>query len=218
MIQKTDMTRNDYYIYDAQDLYNMRNDPYGDYHIMNDIDMSDFTGWQTMYADEKNPFMGSLNGNDFTIKNLVFSDDGSGASSRICVGFIGYAVNATFQNIKIDGFEIYANEAESIGVLVGHIAFKSIHYGEITDVVRPFFHDITITNSKLSVTNYSTICGGIVGYYISSYELENVIPLDMAIFDSCLVTDTKLSIYKNGCRAFGGIVGLFRMGFFKWSE
>ena len=59
-------------IYTAGDLQNIQNDLAGNYKLMNDIDMSDFS-WKPIGEDTKQKlrgFTGTLDGQNFSISNL----------------------------------------------------------------------------------------------------------------------------------------------------
>lgn len=66
-------------IYSVEDLNSIRNNPYGQYILMNDIDLSGYD-WEpivgTLPSGERVPFAGVLDGNGHKIKNLTINKPG----------------------------------------------------------------------------------------------------------------------------------------------
>lgn len=98
------------YIYDEQDLINIKNDLSGTYYLANNISLT--KAW-TPIGDKENPFIGSIEGNGYEIKNLKITDSltmteevSSVGRDFISVGgFIGY-LKGQVKNLKITNYEI----------------------------------------------------------------------------------------------------------------
>ena len=85
-------------IYTAGDLQNIQNDLAGNYKLMNDIDMSDFS-WKPIGEDTKQKlrgFTGTLDGQNFSISNLSLKAGKSYRDSNLTYCAIS---NKTFKNL-----------------------------------------------------------------------------------------------------------------------
>ncbi|MCL2106217.1 MAG: hypothetical protein FWH26_04040 [Oscillospiraceae bacterium] len=122
-------------IYTAEDLDNIRNDLYGTYILMNDIDLYGIQ-WVPI-GDPLTQFFGFLDGNGHIIKNLTITDSAYG-------GLFGFASGATIQNLGIVDCMIDVRE-----VAAGIVAFT--------------IAALTIKNCFVTGSVNSGIAGGIVG-------------------------------------------------------
>lgn len=113
-------------IYTAEDLYNIRNNLSGKYILMNHIDLSEYSVWNSIGNGEA-PFMGELNGNGYSITGLtannsllgetnsaiiqnisivdcnIIQSPKNATSSAIVGAFAGCSVNSTFKNCSVSG-------------------------------------------------------------------------------------------------------------------
>ena len=91
-------------IYTAGDLQNIQNDLAGNYKLMNDIDMSDFS-WKPIGEDTKaklRGFTGTLDGQNFSISNLSLKAGKSYRDSNLNIGYgIFTELLGTVKNLKI---------------------------------------------------------------------------------------------------------------------
>lgn len=95
-----------------QDLDNIRNNLYGDYELVNDIDMSGWGNWTPIEN-----FYGTLNGNGYTISNLTIN------TTKRYSGLFGRLNNATIIKLGIENVNIQSTEY--VGGLVGSLESKS---------------------------------------------------------------------------------------------
>ena len=80
--------------------------------IDGDIDLASFaaptrsaaSNW-TPIGTEENPFMGTFDGNGFTIKNLNIVET-EAKEGKAFIGFFGYAKNATIKNVKFENVNL----------------------------------------------------------------------------------------------------------------
>lgn len=96
-----------------QDLDNIRNDLYGDYELVNDIDMSGWGNWNPVEI-----FFGTFNGNGYIISNLTIN------TTKRYSGLFGRLNNATIIKLGIENVNIQST-AEYVGGLVGSLESKS---------------------------------------------------------------------------------------------
>ena len=113
-------------IYTAEDLYNIRNNLSGKYILMNHIDLSEYSVWDSI-GNSETPFVGELNGNGYSITGLTANGSLLGemnsaiiqnisivdceiiqstqnATSSATVGvFADYSINSTFKNCSVSG-------------------------------------------------------------------------------------------------------------------
>lgn len=106
-------------IYTASDLDDMRNDMWGKYILMNDIDLQNFS-WVPF------EFRGVLDGNGYSIKRLTLSGIATygGLFLRISPGDnADSAVQCAVRNLTVENFNIMANapHALSIGAICGEM-------------------------------------------------------------------------------------------------
>jgi len=159
-----------------QDLYNIRNDLFGNYSLTKNLDfndvnsydetipngysnVSDFktamtsnSGWIPI-GDENNLFKGTLNGNSYKISNLYINTDNTGLYRNIglfgSAGDMSILTNICLENIYINAIDDDGYSAVAIGGLVGE------NYN-------------TISNSYVTGTIVTTekgfFVGGLVGY------------------------------------------------------
>ena len=125
-------------IYTAGDLQNIQNDLAGNYKLMNDIDMSDFS-WKPIGEDTKQKlrgFTGTLDRQNFSISNLSLKAGKSYRDSNLNIGYgIFTELLGTVKNLKITDsvFEVdddhISNNAISsidVGILAASLTGGSV--------------------------------------------------------------------------------------------
>lgn len=206
ILKRRDWTRKRYEIRTPQELQAIGDDDLGDYNIMNDIDMTDFQ-WKNIYTDSNKPFLGSINGNDFTIKNLTIHSGDTETSDAY--GFIGNSFNATFENIKFENIEL--NCGGYAGFLTGSFYFNQVYEENMDQVVKPFVKDVKINDSNMYVEDYSNAIGGIVGVYESSADVDILVYTETITFSNCVIDNVQINLQGDAYR-IGGIVGKIGIG------
>ena len=131
------------------DLLNMTSS--GKYILMNDIDMSSVSDWTTANRMQY-VFVGTFNGNGYTISNVNITSAKSGYA-----GFFGRLQNASISNLKLEGVNIFING--STGAMVGGLAGAAFSTTSISNVV--------IEDLVMNVNQGSSI-GGLVGSVTSA--------------------------------------------------
>lgn len=156
-------------IYDIADLYAIRNNPTGNYILMNDIDMTEDTneggdweqgnGWEAIET-----FSGVLDGNGYRIIGMhIFGEFAEGK----CAGLVGKTDHAEICNLGIKDCNIdvtcNSNKSYYIGGIVGEALAGTI--------VKNCY-----VTGTMKIQGDSNNCGvgGLIGKaYVSSYYDEN---------------------------------------------
>lgn len=182
-------------IYTAEDLNNIRNNLSGKYVLMNHIDLSAYENWKPI-GNEKIPFTGELNGNEFTVKNISISKiEGENQS----VGLFGTVINSQIKDVTVVGqINVSNDNGMRAGMICGE-AYNSV----ITNC---------ITYGKVDVTIKAGVwVGGITGY-LSTYSNTDEVKECKIEFckNNASVTVNGVCCYDtNGINYFvGGIAGL----------
>ncbi len=143
-------------IYSAEDMYNVRDSLDGNYILMKDIDLSDYSNWTPIgsYTSSSNrsPFKGVFDGANHTITGLVLDNASEGISYQ---GLFGYTSSATIENLTIKSPSIAG--AYCLGAIAGRADSSSI------------INNCAIEGGSISGT---TSVGGIVGYLSGSYATQ----------------------------------------------
>lgn len=142
--------------------------------LMNDITM-DGTEWTPIGTDTIS-FTGTFDGQGYTISKLTCTD-----TNKEHVGLFGYAIDATIQNITVQGATL--NGRNYIGAVCGYLTG-----GTITNC-----HAIETVIGKTGREAQSKYCGGIVGYIMGNTNVTG-----------CTNSDT---VSVSGYNFLGGIVG-----------
>lgn len=150
-------------IRNSTDLLNINSNLSGKYILMSDIDMTgiNFTPIGTTNANNANSFNGTLEGNNYAIKNLSIE------AENTYIGLFAKANGAVIQNLKMENIDINVDVTSSIssryiGSIVGYFtktgtADDEFNYGKIRNVSV----DGKIENNG-NITN--VYIGGIAGY------------------------------------------------------
>lgn len=207
ILDQLDWIRKSYEIYTPQDLYDVREDPVGNYTIMNDIDMQGFT-WDPMFTSSDDPFMGSVDGQGFTIRNFRYLENSNSSVVSNYASIFGKTMNATFKNINIDSSEVTAQSGTGVAVLVASAEYTEIYYENQPPGYEkqfPRFENINAKNCRVSsmygASYHAIICGEFaVNYPYDSTEEP---------FVDCSAIDCEIQglEYGGSYYTFGGILG-----------
>jgi hypothetical protein len=167
-------------IYNAQNLHDVRNNMYGSYVLMNDIDLSGFNeGEWVPIGDEDNQFYGTFDGQGHVIQNLKITGD-----SYEYAGLFGCVSDGTLMNIGLSNSYIDVQRSSGtvyVGAIAGYVSSSSAliidncyNTGYISSSSSSFaggIAGVAATSSSLTISNcYNTgdilasaSVGGIVG-------------------------------------------------------
>ena len=168
-------------IYTAGDLQNIQNDLAGNYKLMNDIDMSDFS-WKSIGEDTKQKlrgFTGTLDGQNFSISNLSLKAGKSYRDSNLNIGYgIFTELLGTVKNLKItdsvfevDDDHISNNAISSIDV---GILAASLTGGSVENCVVQNCEIDLRTTLEIPAMNVGTFAGKTSGTsFIKNCKADN---------------------------------------------
>lgn len=150
-------------IYDIADLWGIRNNPEGNYILMNDIDITEETkedgswdagtGWEPIET-----FSGILDGNGYQIIGLNYHDT-EGKYSR--GGFIGTLSGGTIKNLGLKNIKMTTNRSNS-------------YIGGIAAFVKGGTIEKCYTSGEICPNiNTARWIGGIAGYITNAYSDQN---------------------------------------------
>jgi hypothetical protein len=180
---------------------NIRKNPDGDYELLGDIDLSNYTNWEPI-GNELNPFTGKLNGNGYTIKGLKFTN-----SNAKHIGLFGYIVGAEIKNLKVEvasnsSVELNRyNEDQSFGVLAGYS--NGAHISRVTVSSSPSA-PLVINKSGGNIYSCNLSVGGVVGYLHGGTSTSSALIERSASLISLNVTNTACDFHVV---YVGGIAG-----------
>jgi hypothetical protein len=162
----------------AENLYNIRNDLDADYILTADIDLSGHTNWDPIGESSK-PFIGTLDGQDYTISNLTINRDSDHQ------GLFSQTVDSEIRNLNFENVSINAGEGIYNGVLTGEAAENPI--GNL-------FENINIKSGLIIGSDYTA--GLVGGGYNTQIKNCKV---------SCEVKGTEIP--SPGYKYLAGIIG-----------
>lgn len=207
LLEPLSWNRKSYEIYTPQDLYDVREDPVGNYTIMNDIDMQGFV-WDPMFTSSNNPFMGNVDGQGFTIRNFRYLENENSSDVSNYASIFGKTINATFKNINIDSSEVTAQSGNGVAVLVASAEYTEIYYENQPPNYEkqfPSFENIKAKNCKVSsiygASYHAIICGEFAINYPYSTTEEPFVECSAI---NCEIQGLE---YGGSYYAFGGILG-----------
>jgi PKD repeat protein len=170
---------NPYQISTCQELQNMQNDLDASYELVNDVDCSGFTGFSSigkLTTSQSNPFLGSLYGQGYVVKNLTIN----GGS-----GLFGYVngINQKITNIGLVNVNVSSPGSTSVGGLVGRVGGVPISNSYVTGSVSgnnkvgglvgfSFSTNINGSYSNVSVSGSDQV-GGLVGTFEEISSISN---------------------------------------------
>jgi hypothetical protein len=205
-----------YHITNATELQNMNNDKSGDYILDNNIDLTGVT-W-TPVGTVANPFLGSFDGQNYTISNLTFNS----SSNNFPVGIFGQAGNSStlisISNVKLNNIILDVKAATDYGTgsLVGILERGTVEncfasnvsintlYGRVAGLVGGLIGKATAnTGSEVSgcgVSGFScrvvrNSCGGLIGNS------------DIALIQESYAVGVNISVTSGDPYGVGGLVG-----------
>lgn len=191
-------------IYLPSQLYDVRNNLSGNYIMMNDIDLKDYTsgtGWHHI-AENGNPFTGTFNGNGYKITNLVVKKNGTEGYGSL----FGTTREATIENLFI--LRGYVEGTQNVGMLIGECSYGTTlnnirvsgdiacDGNSIVGGIAGEAYDSTWTNCVAEVyITADSVAGGLLGYSFG------------VTMNNCYTNYTIATTY-NGENKFGGAVGV----------
>ena len=224
-----------------EDLFNIRDHLDWYYILNNDIDLDPLIlksedwydyekGWQPI-GDEKNKFIGSFDGRNFTIYNLHIN-----RPEEDYIGLFGYAENANIDNLFL--YDVYPTGNNYVGGLLGNCAnnciISNVHIltGTVNgnSIVGGLVGEITKStinksHTKTMVSSLKGTVGGFVGQSNSSVISEcyssgaSWITEDVEIAGGLVgylnqgsITNSHSFGNVSGDNAIGGLVGLNEAG------
>ncbi|MCA9459378.1 MAG: hypothetical protein KC550_02405, partial [Nanoarchaeota archaeon] len=201
-------------ICDCEQLQNMSNNLNSNFSLIKDINCSDTINWNSgagfiPIGTFPSHFKGSLNGQNYTIKNLFINKSGFG------VGLIGSMQNGNITDLGLTNITVFGGS--QTGGVVG-----LIYQGLANNILNVY------TTGK--ITSSGTSVGGIVGesygggypggiaYIDNAYSLANITGTDNAgglvgfYYSGGDLTKSYFSGKVNGTTSVGGLVGKFQSG------
>ena len=124
------------------------------FRLTNDLDMSN--RYFTPIGTQTNPFKGTFEGNNYSIKNLTISSSIDDTISNI--GLFGYTQNANINGVSIVNNYYEDNEKSEITIIGGVIAVMD--GGRLSN---SFVENTNSTYTNFNRNNSKTILGGLVG-------------------------------------------------------
>lgn len=218
-------------IYTVSDLKDINNNLTGRYILMNDIDLVEVDLWDPIGNSEYSemPFGGELNGNGYTIKNLVNLYDLEGPY-QYEIGLFGHVDNAVFKNLMIENFDIQVKLSENrdysyaIGSLIGlgysatleNVAVNGFHFDRLfpesmslkeahTEFIGGLIglvEEVTIKDvvvRKIDITG-TDFLGGLAGL-LGESNIENI------YVDGVLIGHSEEDLKHFNSEAIGGLSG-----------
>jgi hypothetical protein len=171
----------------AQELSNIRNNPLGNYRLMNDIDL-ELVEWQPI-GTANAPFSGILDGNDFSISNLTITEtqeyvglfaNNSGRIKNLKLSNVTINVTGSISSLIYAGALVANNTGiiENIETINGSLFVKARggnigFVGGIIGFSRALHQNLTNSIDVTSENGSST--GGIVGKTERGASFENSI-------------------------------------------
>ncbi len=189
-----------YKIYTSQDLQDMSKDMFGDYIIMNDIDMSGFE-----FVPISGYFQGTINGQGHTISNLTVKNENA---NNYNTAIFKYIRNVEIKNIIFKDVNI-----SSVGSFVGVIAGDSYE--------NAVFEKVGIIGN---ITSYGDIIGSYIAEVTGNIEFKNcyartnIIAGEYDIGGFMGRSYGSVGIKVDNCYWVGTSSGKYRTGTFKAAD
>ncbi len=195
----TPLSSNVYYIYTAEDMYNVRNDLAGTYYLMNDIDLSQYESWEPI-GNADTPFTGTFDGQGFEITGLNIDIEDT-ASGYYYIGLFGLN-SGEINKLGVEGnISINVNSSSSdVYICAGGLVGKN--YGKIENCYASV--DIT-SNAKSTQGRVSSTIGGLfgivgIGYPNTIYEITDC-------YATGDITSTNITETGSVSSTIGGLFG-----------
>ena len=158
----------------AQQLSNIRNDLWGNYILMNDIDLAAWGNWQPI-GTYNAPFRGAFDGNGYVVRNMKIESNMTGLAYVGLFGSTATPANTTgIKNLGVVNCYINVKEKEAyVGGVLGFARdtrgmslYNCYVTGEINAVAsitkEHWWDDIYVYNGYMTV-------GGVCGYIYDDY-------------------------------------------------
>lgn len=202
------------YIYDENDLINIKNDLSQNYYLANDIKLT--KEWQTI-GDDDNPFSGTLDGNGYSIQNLNIKSSLSITQKTVTsgvdyssVGGLFGKVTGTVKNLKVVNYNIsLSNQTINKNVNASNSEYK-IFIGGIAGINKG-----TIINCEV---NGSINVGS--NHLISRGRLGGLVGKNDGTIEHCKSSGQITSTFAYENVRAGGLIGATEGGVTKksWSS
>ncbi|QNK57335.1 GLUG motif-containing protein [Paenibacillus sp. PAMC21692] len=194
----------------AEQLSGIRNHPDSHFVLMNDIDMSAYnasTEWVPI-GDSTSPFTGTLDGQHFTITNLLIDRRAVDEPAGL-FGVVG--ANGQIRNLVIEDAEVRGGNNTGIlagavdGAVIDRVGVAGIVYGEyaVGGLVGYLGVDSNVSNSYAA--GYVEGRGG--AEEVEEVKVEGGVGGLVGTNSASSVTDSHASSTVKGTREVGGLVG-----------
>jgi hypothetical protein len=200
-----------YHITTPQQLQDMNNDLSGDYILENDIDLTGVE-WTPIGYDD--PFIGTFDGQNFTIRNLTYDDTGYNYNASLFAQTEEGLNAIIIKNLKLENFVLtgqagigvligYCNKINISNIIASNINVTASGYaigcGLIAEMIgnASVVEDCSISNLSISISNMLSgvyDIGGLIGY------VEN------CTIEGCSA-EGEISLNSNDISSVGGLVG-----------
>lgn len=158
--------------------------------LMNDITVDKNTQWTPIGTSQDHPFEGIFDGNGKTITGLTYTD-----TSVNYVGLVGYADDATIQDVTVQGSSFNGNDY--IGTVCGFIVGGTIigctnsgstvsgswKIGGIVGCTEDARVQDCGNTGNVKPTGIGRFCGGIAGSVLGSSHIHNCYNTDSSTAD-----------------------------------
>ena len=196
---------NPYQITNANQLNEVRNNLSAHYELESDIDLSGISNWVPI-GDNENPFIGSLNGNNYTIKNLKIDYRNIGFIDY--VGLFGKCTNVTIKNVHLSDVSINVDKTDTDytenGIQGGCVYVGGIIAYGIGGYYMDYLAELLncTISGKITVSNCNdAYVGGIIGCGSEPVNCINYVDIS--------VLSNRNGRYENdGTVQCGGIIGM----------
>ncbi|MFD1673729.1 putative Ig domain-containing protein [Alicyclobacillus fodiniaquatilis] len=162
--------------------------------LMNDIDLTDYSGWLPFGGNSSAPFGGVFNGQGFTIQNLTVNNT-TGNEAGLFGSNTGTVENIGLVNVSVTGPD-FPSPGDEVGGLVGL---------QIDGVIQDAYVNGVVQNDSYSGGNdFAVSVGGLVG--------EEDGGLIQNAYSTATVSQGTDDYLTGGTEDFGGAVGLVSGG------
>lgn len=210
-------------VYTVEDLKKMNTYLNGEFILMNDINLEDIK-WEPV-GTKNEPFIGSLNGNGFELKNL--SIDTADFNNLNAFGLFGYISEARIYDISIIDFNFISDnisKSYSVGTIAGISVSTSFEADNENAPIKNIKTSGVYSIVKQS-SSYPVYAGGVIGKSSSCDFLmncSNSINISNATYSGGIVGASSTFLYLidcgntasiNSALYAGGLAGKCGLGF-----
>jgi len=198
-----------------EDLNNIRDNLSGKYYLTNNIVFSeldfseggnyynDGAGWSPIGTYDE-PFVGTLDGNGYAIKNLKISINSSSTVMAGMFGFIeGNIVNLGMDNCSLS-VRVGSDSDHSSNVYVGGFVARSDSYDSGFQIDSCYFSgNISVVFERGSTYDHNKLyVGGIIGQDYAEFEIKNCI--NYGNIEVQAIDCNSNDVYLGGILGYGG--------------